>query len=49
MTPALRETDVSQVVDMDAVIVAIENAMPELGQGTARGRERSLGLVPFYA
>ncbi len=46
MTLVLRETDVSQVLDMDAVIAAVENAMRELGQGTAQNEPRRRAFAP---
>ncbi len=46
MTLVLRETDVSQVVDMDAVIGAVENAMRELGEGIAQNVPRRRAFAP---
>src|SRR5258708_17905399 len=46
MTLVLRETDVSQVVDMDAVIAAVENAMRELGEGVAQNVPRRRAFAP---
>jgi alanine dehydrogenase len=46
MTLVLRETDVSQVADMDAVIGAVENAMRELGEGTAQNEPRRRAFAP---
>jgi alanine dehydrogenase len=46
MTLVLRETDVTQVVDMDAVIGAVENAMRELGEGTAQNEPRRRAFAP---
>jgi alanine dehydrogenase len=46
MTLVLRETDVSQVVDMDAVIGAVENAMRELGEGIAQNEPRRRAFAP---
>ena len=40
MTLVLREADVRQVIDMDAVIGAVENAMDELGRGVAQNEPR---------
>src|SRR3989442_396662 len=46
MTLVLRETDVSQVLDMDAVIGAVENAMRELGEGVAQNLPRRRAFAP---
>jgi alanine dehydrogenase len=46
MTMVLRETDVSQVLNMDAVIGAVENAMRELGQGIAQNEPRRRAFAP---
>jgi len=46
MTLVLRETDVTQVLDMDAVIGAVENAMRELGEGTAQNEPRRRAFAP---
>ncbi len=46
MTLVLREADVSQVVDMDAVIGAVENAMRELGEGVAQNVPRRRAFAP---
>jgi alanine dehydrogenase len=46
MTLVLRETDVTQIVDMDAVIGAVENAMRELGEGTAQNEPRRRAFAP---
>lgn len=46
MTLVLRETDVTQVVDMDAVIGAVENAMRELGEGIAQNVPRRRAFAP---
>src|SRR5258708_34215598 len=46
MTPALGEADVSQVVDMDAVIGAVETAMRELGEGVAQNVPRRRAFAP---
>ena len=46
MTLVLRETDVSQVVDMDAVIGAVEKAMRELGEGIAQNVPRRRAFAP---
>jgi len=46
MTLVLRETDVSQVLDMDAVIGAVENAMRELGEGIAQNLPRRRAFAP---
>src|SRR5258708_4799347 len=46
MTLVLRETEVTQVLDMDAVIGAVENAMRELGEGTAQNEPRRRAFAP---
>src|SRR5260370_20860681 len=46
MTLVLREADVSQVLDMDAVIGAVENAMRELGEGIAQNVPRRRAFAP---
>jgi len=46
MTLVLREADVTQVVDMDAVISAVENAMRELGEGIAQNVPRRRAFAP---
>src|SRR5207245_618567 len=46
MTLVLREADVMRVVDMDAVIGAVENAMRELGQGVAQNEPRRRVFAP---
>ncbi|HEX9098887.1 MAG TPA: ornithine cyclodeaminase family protein [Candidatus Dormibacteraeota bacterium] len=46
MTLVLREADVSQVLDMDAVIGAVESAMRELGQGIAQNVPRRRAFAP---
>src|SRR5260370_37167337 len=46
MTLVRGETDVPQVVDMDAVIGAVENAMRELGEGTAQNEPRRRAFAP---
>lgn len=46
MTLLLREADVMRVVDMDAVIGAVENAMRELGQGVAQNEPRRRVFAP---
>src|SRR5713101_3405063 len=46
MTLVLREADVSQVVDMDAVIGAVETSMRELGDGTAQNEPRRRAFAP---
>src|SRR5712692_11088545 len=46
MTLVLREADVSQVVDMDAVIGAVETSMTELGNGTAQNEPRRRAFAP---
>lgn len=46
MTLVLREADVKQVVDMDAVIGAVEASMRELGEGTAQNEPRRRAFAP---
>ncbi len=46
MTLVLREADVRQVVDMDAVIGAVETSMRELGDGTAQNEPRRRAFAP---
>jgi alanine dehydrogenase len=46
MTLVLREADVKQVVDMDAVIGAVESSMRELGEGTAQNEPRRRAFAP---
>jgi alanine dehydrogenase len=46
MTLVLREADVTQVVDMDAVIGAVESAMRELGEGIAQNVPRRRAFAP---
>ncbi len=46
MTLVLREADVMRVVDMDAVIGAVENAMHELGEGVAQNEPRRRVFAP---
>jgi ornithine cyclodeaminase/alanine dehydrogenase-like protein (mu-crystallin family) len=46
MALVLREADVMRVVDMDAVIGAVENAMRELGQGVAQNQPRRRVFAP---
>ncbi len=46
MALVLREADVKQVVDMDAVIRAVETAMRELGQGVAQNEPRRRAFFP---
>src|SRR5260370_7591511 len=46
MTLVLREADVRQVVDMDAVIGAVESSMRELGDGTAQNEPRRRAFAP---
>jgi ornithine cyclodeaminase/alanine dehydrogenase-like protein (mu-crystallin family) len=46
MTLVLREADVRQVVDMDAVIGAVERAMRELGEGGAQNEPRRRVFAP---
>ena len=40
VTLVLREADVERVIQMDAVIAAVEAAMRELGAGTAQNEPR---------
>src|SRR6266436_7174052 len=46
MTLVLRETDVSQVLDIDTVIGAVEMAMRELGEGVAQNVPRRRAFAP---
>src|SRR5712692_8048716 len=46
MTLVLREADVRQVLDMDAVIGAVEDAMRELGHGVAQNEPRRRAFAP---
>lgn len=46
MTLILREGDVRQVVDMDAVIGAVETSMRELGDGKAQNEPRRRAFAP---
>ena len=46
VTLVLREADVRQVVEMDAVIGAVEKAMRELGQGVAQNEPRRRAFAP---
>ena len=46
VTLVLREADVRQVVDMDAVIGAVDRAMHELGEGTAQNEPRRRAFAP---
>src|SRR6266852_8847279 len=46
MTLVLREADVKQVVDMDAVIGAVETSMRDLGDGTAQNEPRRRAFGP---
>src|SRR5258708_31045573 len=46
MTLVLREADVSQVVDMDAVIAAVETGMRELGEAVAQNVPRRRAFAP---
>src|SRR5260370_15858955 len=46
MTLVLREADVSQVVEMDAVIAAVETAMRELGEAVAQNVPRRRAFAP---
>jgi alanine dehydrogenase len=46
VTLVLREADVRQVLEMDAVIAAVEAAMRELGEGTAQNEPRRRAFAP---
>jgi ornithine cyclodeaminase/alanine dehydrogenase-like protein (mu-crystallin family) len=46
VTRILREDDVAQVVDMDAVIAAVAAAMRELGEGKAQNEPRRRAFAP---
>jgi len=46
VTRILREEDVAQVVDMDAVIAAVTAAMRELGEGKAQNEPRRRAFAP---
>ena len=46
MTLVLRETDVERVIQMDAVIAAVEASMRELGAGTAQNEPRRRAFAP---
>lgn len=46
MTRILREADVAQVVDMDAVIAAVTTAARELGEGKAQNEPRRRAFAP---
>lgn len=46
MTRILREADVERVIDMDAVIGAVEAAMRELGEGKAQNEPRRRAFAP---
>ncbi len=46
MTLVLREADVDRVIQMDAVIAAVEAAMRELGEGTAQNEPRRRAFAP---
>lgn len=46
MTRILREPDVAQVVDMDAVIAAVAASMRELGEGKAQNEPRRRAFAP---
>jgi alanine dehydrogenase len=46
MALMLREADVERVVDMDAVMGAVQNAMRELGEGTAQNEPRRRAFAP---
>ena len=46
VTLILREADIRQVIDMDAVIGAVEKSMRELGEGTAQNEPRRRAFAP---
>ncbi len=46
MTLVLREADVERVIEMDAVIAAVETAMRELGEGKAQNEPRRRTFAP---
>jgi ornithine cyclodeaminase/alanine dehydrogenase-like protein (mu-crystallin family) len=46
VTRVLREADVLRVVDMDAVIAAVADAMRELGEGKAQNEPRRRAFAP---
>jgi ornithine cyclodeaminase/alanine dehydrogenase-like protein (mu-crystallin family) len=46
VTRILRESDVEQVLDMDAIIAAVESAMRELGEGKAQNEPRRRAFAP---
>jgi ornithine cyclodeaminase/alanine dehydrogenase-like protein (mu-crystallin family) len=46
MTRILREADVLRVIDMDAVITAVEQSMRELGDGSAQNEPRRRAFAP---
>lgn len=46
MTLVLREADVRQVLEMDAVIAAVQAAMRELGEGIAQNEPRRRAFAP---
>ena len=46
VTLVLREADVERVIEMDAVIAAVEAAMRELGAGTAQNEPRRRAFAP---
>ena len=46
MTLILREADVKRVIEMDAVIAAVEAAMRELGDGKAQNEPRRRAFAP---
>ena len=46
MTLVLREADVKRVLEMDAVIAAVEAAMRELGEGQAQNEPRRRAFAP---
>ena len=46
VTLILREADVTQVIDMDRVIQAVQSAMRELGEGKAQNEPRRRAFAP---
>ncbi len=46
MTVILRESDVQDLIEMDDVIAAVENAMRELGEGEAQNEPRRRAFAP---
>ena len=46
MALILRESDVQDLIEMDDVIAAFENAMRELGEGDAHNEQRRRAFAP---